>query len=169
MSMIRCFYHKAETVPLILVMQPFSIGPAVLTYITLEYGRGAIRRQWLKLHLKDSPRFPAFCVSPNEKCQGLHFSPNALWHFFYYYQPDTQISCSFTQITLNSSTCFERNSPIIRLPTQIVHIQPLVASLSASDCLVQPLRENCLCTICVGDLLMMGELRSKHVEKFNLK
>ena len=43
-------------------------------------------------------------------------------------------------IKLNSSTCFERNLLIIRRSTmQIVHMQPLVTSLSASDRLVQPL------------------------------
>jgi len=43
-------------------------------------------------------------------------------------------------IKLNSSTCFERNPLIIRRSTtQIVHMQPLVTSLSASDRLVQPL------------------------------
>jgi hypothetical protein len=43
-------------------------------------------------------------------------------------------------IKLNSSTCFKRNSLIIRRSTmQIVHMQPLVSSLSASDHLVQPL------------------------------
>jgi hypothetical protein len=26
----------------------------------------------------------------------------------------------------------------------------------------------CICTICIVDLLMMGGMRSKHVEKFNL-
>jgi len=91
-------------------------------------------------------------------------------------------------IKLNSSTCFERNPPIIRRSkTQIVHMQPLVSSLSAGDCLVQPLRmdsflSGCtrrslaesedtrgyICTICVVDLLMMGGVRSKHVEEFNL-
>jgi hypothetical protein len=88
-------------------------------------------------------------------------------------------------IKLNSSTCFERNPLIIRRLTQIVHMQPLVSSLSASDRLVQPLRQDCLsgctrrslakndntrgciCTIYV-DLLMMSGLRSKHVEEFNL-
>ena len=89
-------------------------------------------------------------------------------------------------IKLNSCTCFERNPPIIRSTTQIVHMQPLVSSLSVSDRLVQPLRKDflsgrtrrslaesddtrgCICTICVVDLLMMGGLRSKHVEEFNL-
>ena len=48
-------------------------------------------------------------------------------------------------IKLNSSTCFERNPPIIRRSTtQIVHMQPLVSSLSASDRLVQPLRKDYL-------------------------
>ena len=60
---------------------------------------------------------------------------------------------------------------------QIVHMQPLVSSLSASDRLVQPLRKDflsgctrrslaesddtrgCVCTICVVDLLMMSGLR----------
>ena len=74
---------------------------------------------------------------------------------------------------------------------QIVHMQPLVLSLSASDRLVQLLRKDflkesflsgctrqslaesddtrgCMCTICVVDLLMMNGLRSKHVEEFNL-
>jgi hypothetical protein len=69
---------------------------------------------------------------------------------------------------------------------QIVHMQPLVSSHSASDRLVQPLRKEsflsgctrrplaecddtrgCICTICIVDLLMMGGLRSKHVEEFN--
>ena len=68
----------------------------------------------------------------------------------------------------------------------IVHMQPLVSSLSASGRLVQPLRQSCLsgctrqslaesddtrgciCTVCVVDLLMMSGLRSKHVEEFNL-
>jgi len=67
----------------------------------------------------------------------------------------------------------------------IVHMQPLVSSLFASDCLVQPLRKDfngcirqsladsdatrgCICSICVVDLLMMGGMRSKHVEEFNL-
>jgi len=45
-------------------------------------------------------------------------------------------------IKLNSSTCFERNPLIIRRSTtQIVHMPPLVSSLSASDRLVQPLRK----------------------------
>jgi len=48
-------------------------------------------------------------------------------------------------IKLNSSTCFERNPLIIRMSTtQIVHMQPLVSSLSASDRLVQPLRKDSL-------------------------
>jgi len=94
-------------------------------------------------------------------------------------------------IRLNSSTCFERIPPIIRRSTtQIVHMWPLVSSLSAGDCLVQPLRQDWLveflsgctrqpyadsddtrgyiCTIRVVDLLMMSGLRSKHVEEFNL-
>ena len=94
----------------------------------------------------------------------------------------------FLEVKLNSSTCFERNPLIIRRSTtQIVHMQPLVSSLSASNCLVQPLRKDsllsgctrqslaesddtrgCVCTICVVDLLMMSRLCSKHVEKFNL-
>jgi hypothetical protein len=46
-------------------------------------------------------------------------------------------------IKLNSSTCFERNPFIItRSTTQIVHMRPLVSSLSASDRLVQPLRKD---------------------------
>ena len=67
---------------------------------------------------------------------------------------------------------------------QIVHMQSLVLSLSASGRLVQPLRKSslsgctrrslaesdntrgCICTVCV-DLLMMNGLRSKHVEEFN--
>jgi len=36
-------------------------------------------------------------------------------------------------IKLNSSTCFEHNPLIIRRSTQIVHMQPPVSSLSASD------------------------------------
>jgi hypothetical protein len=110
---------------------------------------------------------------------------------FYYYQLDTQISCSFTQITLNSSTCFERNPLIIRRSkTQIVRMQPLVLSLSASDCLVQPLRQDWLVeptslalavaqdghlqrvtipeVAYVQFVLMMSGLRSKHVEEFNV-
>ena len=72
---------------------------------------------------------------------------------------------------------------------QIVLMQPLVSSLSASDRLVQPLREGlqsflsgcarqsladsddtrgCISTIYVVDLLMMGGVRSKHVEESNL-
>jgi len=92
-------------------------------------------------------------------------------------------------IKLNSSTCFEHNPPIIRRSTtQIVHTQPLVSSLSVSNRLVQPLRKDCqsflsgctrrsltesddtrgcICTICVVNPLMMGGLRSKHVEEFN--
>jgi len=68
---------------------------------------------------------------------------------------------------------------------QIVHMQPLESSLSASDRPVQPLRKDflsgctrrslaerddtrgCICTICVVDLLMMSGLRSKNVEEFN--
>jgi hypothetical protein len=91
-------------------------------------------------------------------------------------------------IKLNFSARFERISPIIRRSkTQIVHMQPLVSSLSASDCLVQLLWKDsflsgwtrqslaesddtrgCICTICVVDLLMMGGMRSKHVEEFNV-
>jgi len=91
-------------------------------------------------------------------------------------------------IKLNSSTCFERNPLIIRRSTtQIVRMQPLVLSLSATDCLVQPLRKDCspssctrqslaesddtrgcIRTICIVDLLMMSGLRSKHVEEFNV-
>jgi len=68
-----------------------------------------------------------------------------------------------------------------------VHMQPLVSSLSASDRLVQPLRKDSspslavaqdshlhsddtrgfICTIYVVDL-MMGGVRSKHVEESNL-
>jgi hypothetical protein len=90
-------------------------------------------------------------------------------------------------IKLNSSTCFERSLLIIRRSTmQIVHMQPLVSSLSASDRLVQPLRKEsflsgctrrslaesdntrgCMCTICIVDLLMISRLCSKHVEEFN--
>jgi hypothetical protein len=89
-------------------------------------------------------------------------------------------------IKLNSSTCFERNPLVIRRSTtKIVHMLPLVSSLSASDYLVQPLRKDflsgctrrslaesedtrgCIYTICVVDLLMIGGLRSKHVEEFN--
>ena len=62
----------------------------------------------------------------------------------------------------------------------------LVSSLSASDCLVQPLRKDflssytrqslaesddtrgCICTICVVDFLMMSGLRSKYLKEFNL-
>ena len=62
----------------------------------------------------------------------------------------------------------------------------LVSSLSASDCLVQPLRKDflsdctrqslaesddtrrCIRTIYVVDVLMMGGMRSKHVEEPNL-
>ena len=47
-------------------------------------------------------------------------------------------------IKLNSSTCFEHNPLIIRRSTQIVHMQPLVSSLAASDRLVQPLRKDWL-------------------------
>jgi len=80
-------------------------------------------------------------------------------------------------------TCFERNPLIIRSTMQIVHMQPLVSSLSASDHLVQQdgkkscvtrrsLAESddtrgCICTICIIDLLMMSGLHSKHVEEFN--
>ena len=85
-------------------------------------------------------------------------------------------------IKLNSSACFERNTHNIwRSTTQTVHMQPLVSSLSASDCLVQLLsvctRQSlaeiddtrcCICTVCVVDLLMMSGLRLKHIEKFNL-
>ena len=46
-------------------------------------------------------------------------------------------------IKLNFSTCFELNPLIIKRSTiQIVHMQPLVSSLSASDRLVQPLRKD---------------------------
>ena len=44
---------------------------------------------------------------------------------------------------------------------QIVHMQPLVLSLTESDD-----TRGCICTICVIDL-MMGGLRSKHVEESN--
>jgi hypothetical protein len=69
---------------------------------------------------------------------------------------------------------------------QIVHMQPLVSSLTASDRFVQTLRKDsflsgctrrslaesddirgCICTTCVVDLLMMSGLRSKYVEEFN--
>jgi hypothetical protein len=91
-------------------------------------------------------------------------------------------------IKLNSSICFERNPLIIRRSTtKIVHMQPLVLSLSANDRLVEPLRKSflsgstrrslaesddtrgCICTICIVDLVMMSGLRSKHTEKFNFK
>ena len=69
---------------------------------------------------------------------------------------------------------------------QIVHMQPLVSSLSASDRLVQPLRKgpsladaqdghlqremipDAAHVVFVMDLLTMSGLRSKHVEEFNL-
>ena len=89
-------------------------------------------------------------------------------------------------IKLNSSTRFKRNPLIRTSTTQIIHMQPLVSSLSASDRLVQPLRKDCflsgctrrslaesddtrgcICTICVVDILMMSGLHSKHVEEFN--
>ena len=113
---------------------------------------------------------------------------NKLSRLFYYYQLDNTnfLFIHTNYIKLNSSTCFERNLPIIRRSTtQIVHMQPLVSSLSASDRLVQLLRKDflsgftrrslaesadtrgCIRTICVVDLLMMGGLRSKHVEEFN--
>jgi len=67
-------------------------------------------------------------------------------------------------IKFNSSTCFERIPPIIRWSTtQIVHMQPLVSSLSGNDDI-----RDCICTICVVDFLMMGGMRSKHVEELNL-
>ena len=107
---------------------------------------------------------------------------------FYYCQLDNTnfLFIHTNYIKLNSSTCFERNPPIIRRSTtQIVHMQPLVSSLSTGDRLLQPLRKSFLsgctrrsladsddtrgsiCTICVVDLLMMSGLRSKHVEEFN--
>ena len=84
-------------------------------------------------------------------------------------------------IKLNFSTCFEGNPLIFRKSTtQIVHMQPLVSSLSANDCLVQLLSgctrqslaksddtRGCICTICVVDFLMTSGLRSKYVEEFN--
>ena len=122
------------------------------------------------------------CMLSNYSYRHIHKT------FIYDCQLDTRISCSFTQITLNSCTCFERNPLIIRRSsTQIVHMQPLVSSLSANDHLVQPLKKEsfisgctrrslaesddtrgCICTICVVDLLMMSGLRSKHVEEFIL-
>jgi len=42
-------------------------------------------------------------------------------------------------------------------------MQPLASSPSASD-----YTRGCICTICFVDLLMMGGMRSKHVEEFNL-
>jgi hypothetical protein len=88
-------------------------------------------------------------------------------------------------LKLNYSTCFVGIPPIIRRSTtQILHMQPLVSSLSVSDSRVQPLREDsgctrqsltesddtrgCICKICVLDLLMMGGMPTKHVEEFNL-
>ena len=68
---------------------------------------------------------------------------------------------------------------------EIVHMQPLVSSLYATDRLVQTLRKEfltgctrwsladsdntrgCICTICIVDLLLMSGLRSKLVEEFN--
>ena len=48
-------------------------------------------------------------------------------------------------IKLNSSARFESNPLIIkRSTTQIVHVQPLVSSLSSSDRLVHPLRQECV-------------------------
>jgi len=110
---------------------------------------------------------------------------------FFLLLPTWYTSCLFIYTNynnLNSSTCFERIPPIIRRSTtQIVYAQPLVSSLSAGACLVQPLRKDsflsgctrqspaqsddirgCACTICVVDLLMMGGMRSKHVEEFKL-
>jgi len=49
-----------------------------------------------------------------------------------------------------------------------LHMQPLVSSLSASDCHAESDdTRGCICTICVVDLLMMGGMRSKHIEEFN--
>jgi len=54
-------------------------------------------------------------------------------------------------IKLNSSTYFERNPLIIRRSTtQIVNMQPLVSSLSASDRLVQPLGKDCSPSLAVA-------------------
>jgi len=67
----------------------------------------------------------------------------------------------------------------------IVHMQPLVSSLSANDCLVQPLRKDLavaqdshLQRVTIPEVayvqsasltsMMMGGIRSKHVGEFNL-
>jgi hypothetical protein len=56
----------------------------------------------------------------------------------YFHRVTTQLQL----INIIIITCFERNPLIIRRSTtQIVHMQPLVSSLAASDRLVQPLRK----------------------------
>jgi hypothetical protein len=69
-----------------------------------------------------------------------HKSGTRNW-LIYYFQLDTQISCSFTQITCG---CIRR-------------------SLAESDD-----TRGCIRTLYVVDLLMMSGMRSKHVEESNL-
>jgi len=65
-------------------------------------------------------------------------------------------------IKLNYSTCFERNPLIIRRSTtQIIHIQPLVSSLSASDRLVQSLR--------LHKTVICREWRYQRLHMYNLR
>jgi hypothetical protein len=51
------------------VTKPFSIAPAALTYITLEFGGWAKSTQWLKVHVKGQSQVPQhFALYQNEKC-----------------------------------------------------------------------------------------------------
>jgi hypothetical protein len=90
---------------------------------------------------------------------------------FYYYQLDTQISCSFTQITLIKLLYMFRAHSAHHQEVHganCTYAAPGIVNL----CKWQSLAESddtrgCICTICVVDLLMMGGMRSKHVEELN--
>jgi hypothetical protein len=85
-------------------------------------------------------------------------------------QLDAQNSYLFTYNTfIKSSTCFEHYPAHLQeVHIVIVHMQPLVSSLSAGDCLVHRLRKNQRLHIynCNVDLLKMSRVMLETCRRF---
>jgi len=104
--------------------------------------RGVLEKSVVASSVKKSPAFYESCVHNSSVIYPVQSQMNSTFLLLpTWYTNFLLIHINY--IKLNSSTCFERNPPIIRRSTtQIVHMQPLVSSLSASDRLVQPLRKD---------------------------
>jgi len=93
-------------------------------------------RQWHSHLMGTQWNFESFSCRWCKTCMCVTFLLLPTWYTNFLF-------IHINYIKLNSSTCFERNPLVIRRSTmQIVHMQPLVSSLSASDRLVQPLRKD---------------------------